>query len=434
MHHAQDCLTANGLLAAQARGVPVTMVRTVHHVERFTDPDLAACQERSIRGAVMRFAVSEATRSDVSAEFSTDAVVVGNGVDVRRFQHVDAAKLVRWRARLGSAAPVVLAVGGVEPRKNTARTLQAFAQLRGRHPHARLWILGGATVPAEACTQVVAGSITVTPDRIQRCRIRRFISRLIAASWIRSFTPSVCHRSSVTRAVDRPPVAPGQPQHVGQVQLALVVGRRELGQRRLQGLGREDIDAGVDLADRPLGVVGVPVLDDALNLAIGVTEDPPVAARVGHLGGEHGDRGLPTAVLVEQRRQGLAGQHRDITVGDDHLATQRAETLQGHLDGVPGAQLLLLHRGRHVRGDLAQMGLDLVPAVPDHDHDVLRLQVGGRAHRVAEQGVPGHLVQQLRPGGLHPFALARGEDDDRGQRARIGFGTARTNRWLLVAG
>ena len=86
------------------------------------------------------------TRSDLSAAFATDAVVVGNGVDVRRFQHVDAARLVRWRARLGSAAPVVLAVGGIEPRKNTARTLEAFAQLRGRHPHARLWILGGATV------------------------------------------------------------------------------------------------------------------------------------------------------------------------------------------------------------------------------------------------------------------------------------------------
>ena len=37
-------------------------------------------------------------------------------------------------------------MGGIEPRKNTARTLEAFAQLRGRHPHARLWILGGATV------------------------------------------------------------------------------------------------------------------------------------------------------------------------------------------------------------------------------------------------------------------------------------------------
>jgi glycosyltransferase involved in cell wall biosynthesis len=41
---------------------------------------------------------------------------------------------------------VVLAVGGVEPRKNTLRILLAFARLRERTPAARLWILGGATV------------------------------------------------------------------------------------------------------------------------------------------------------------------------------------------------------------------------------------------------------------------------------------------------
>jgi glycosyltransferase involved in cell wall biosynthesis len=51
-----------------------------------------------------------------------------------------------WRARLGPGAPVVLAVGGVEERKNTLRILGAFARLRARWPEARLWILGGATV------------------------------------------------------------------------------------------------------------------------------------------------------------------------------------------------------------------------------------------------------------------------------------------------
>ena len=42
--HAQDCLSANGLLAARARGAGAPLVRTVHHVERFEDPNLAACQ------------------------------------------------------------------------------------------------------------------------------------------------------------------------------------------------------------------------------------------------------------------------------------------------------------------------------------------------------------------------------------------------------
>jgi glycosyltransferase-like protein len=146
VHHAQDCLSANGLLAARAAGSPVTLARTVHHVERFEDADLAACQERSIREAALCLSVSEAARRDVAAIFGVDAPVVGNGVDARRFRAVDAARLAAVRARLGAAGPVVLAVGGVEGRKNSTRILLAFARLRARHPGARLWILGGATV------------------------------------------------------------------------------------------------------------------------------------------------------------------------------------------------------------------------------------------------------------------------------------------------
>jgi glycosyltransferase-like protein len=146
LHHAQDCLSANGLLAARERGLAIRLVRTVHHVERFESAVLAACQRRSIREASRCLTVSSCARADVASIFGIDAPVVGNGVDVPRFQNVDAGRLAAWRARLAGGGPVVLAVGGVEPRKNTTRILEAFARLRGRHPDARLWILGGATV------------------------------------------------------------------------------------------------------------------------------------------------------------------------------------------------------------------------------------------------------------------------------------------------
>lgn len=146
VHHAQDCLSAAGLLAARAGGRTMRLARTVHHVEAFADPYLARCQERSVREADIRFTVSEAARRDVERTFGIDSVVVGNGVDARRFSGVLASSLRVWRARLGPGAPVVLAVGGVEERKNTLRTLAAFERLRTRWPQARLWILGGATV------------------------------------------------------------------------------------------------------------------------------------------------------------------------------------------------------------------------------------------------------------------------------------------------
>jgi glycosyltransferase-like protein len=146
LHHAQDCLTANGLLAARERGLKVALVRTVHHVERFGDQHLAACQRRSIREASLCLTVSQTTRTDVADTFCVDAAVVGNGVDPSRFERLDPTALATFRARLGEGGPVVLAVGGVEPRKNTTRIVLAFERLRAHFPDARLWILGGATV------------------------------------------------------------------------------------------------------------------------------------------------------------------------------------------------------------------------------------------------------------------------------------------------
>ena len=93
--------------------------------------------------------VSLATARDVERAFG----VASDGRRQRRrrarFRRVAADRAARWRARLADRrgdGPVVLAVGGVEERKNTLRLLRAFARLRGALPAARLWILGGATV------------------------------------------------------------------------------------------------------------------------------------------------------------------------------------------------------------------------------------------------------------------------------------------------
>ena len=144
LHHAEDCLTASGLLAL---GVP--FIRTVHHVERFDDPYLARCQERSIREAARCLTVSAAAARDVHSIFGVDTHFIGNGVAVDRFHQVDRPRVDAWAARLlapPAAGPVLLAVGGVEERKNTLRILGAFTRIAARHPAAQLWILGGATV------------------------------------------------------------------------------------------------------------------------------------------------------------------------------------------------------------------------------------------------------------------------------------------------
>jgi len=145
--HAQDCLTASALVEHLDHAGAPPLVRTVHHVEQFASPALAACQERSIRRAAMCLAVSAAAARDVRATFDIACRRVTNGVAFARFASPDPARVAAWRHRLGAGdAPILLAVGGVEERKNTAAILAAFAELAGRWPRARLVILGGATV------------------------------------------------------------------------------------------------------------------------------------------------------------------------------------------------------------------------------------------------------------------------------------------------
>jgi glycosyltransferase-like protein len=147
VYHAEDCLTANGLLELRSRGRAIDLVRTIHHVEAFTDPRLEGCQRRSVCEAALCMAVSEATARDVLREFAVRAKPITNGVDVDRFARVDPPRLAAWSRTLGAGpGPAILATGGVEERKNTLRILRAFARVHQDHPGVRLWILGGATV------------------------------------------------------------------------------------------------------------------------------------------------------------------------------------------------------------------------------------------------------------------------------------------------
>ena len=73
------------------------------------------------------------------------------------------------------------------------------------------WVPGSTVVSWPMVTStsihVVSGSTIVTPARMCPSQMRRFSSRPRAASWTRSLTPSVCHRSSRTCARTGRPAA-----------------------------------------------------------------------------------------------------------------------------------------------------------------------------------------------------------------------------------
>ncbi|MBD0267919.1 MAG: MSMEG_0565 family glycosyltransferase [Cyanobacteria bacterium Co-bin8] len=145
--HAQDCIGANALALLRQQGRIPHFVRTVHHVEAFASPYLRDCQDRSIRLPDRCLCVSQFWQEALWADYGIRTERVFNGVDTLRFSPIPDGTEGALAASLGlKGGPTYLTVGGIEPRKNSIRLLQAFAQVLKRLPEAQLVIAGGATL------------------------------------------------------------------------------------------------------------------------------------------------------------------------------------------------------------------------------------------------------------------------------------------------
>jgi len=114
-------------------GQPGTVIRTVHHVDDFTSPSLIDCQRQAILEPDRLLVVSEHWRSLLRHEYGVTAEVVHNGVDVGRFAAADHHLAAELRRRAGAAdRPLILAVGGIEPRKGSDTLMAALRRLEGR--------------------------------------------------------------------------------------------------------------------------------------------------------------------------------------------------------------------------------------------------------------------------------------------------------------
>jgi glycosyltransferase-like protein len=138
--HAQDCISANAVRDC---------VRTIHHLDTFSTPELARCHDRAIVEPRARICVSAAVAEEVRAGWGFEPTVIPNGVEYDRFAAAASdtaaanARREAWRRRLGH---YILAVGGIEPRKGSIDLLDAFALLARARPDLRLVFAGGETL------------------------------------------------------------------------------------------------------------------------------------------------------------------------------------------------------------------------------------------------------------------------------------------------
>lgn len=139
--HCHDGIGGNALATLRERGLIDGFVRTVHHLDDFADAQLMRWQQRSVTEASQVFCLSRQWHEVLAKQHGIDASEVWNGIDTRRFTPVPEAGDAALARRLGirTDAPVLLAVGGVEERKNTLRLLQAFIRLRATRPISSSW-------------------------------------------------------------------------------------------------------------------------------------------------------------------------------------------------------------------------------------------------------------------------------------------------------
>ncbi len=208
--------------------------------------------------------------------------------------------------------------------------------------------------------------------------------------------------------------------HIGQVELFLLVRFVDLGERRAEGCSVEDVDAPVDLLDRAFGTRGVRLFHDALDVGLRA-DDATVAGRVLEPCGEDRGGGLLRAVVRDQAPQRLCGDEWRVAGNDDDVAAEIAERFVAGARGVCGTELLLLPGGEERGlGEGLRSFLDLIAVASDDEDGLLRLNASDRVEDRSDQRATAEVVEDLRLLGPEALALA-GRHHDSGERAGFGF-------------
>ena len=142
--HAQDCISGRAAMQVSRSGNVIPVIRTVHHVDDFTTQALIDCQRQAIVEPDRILVVSQAWQSTLQADYGVSADIVSNGVRPERFPQISALQRTALRKSVGATeGSVILAVGGVEPRKGSRELFQALGILKTRGHRVHLVILGG---------------------------------------------------------------------------------------------------------------------------------------------------------------------------------------------------------------------------------------------------------------------------------------------------
>ncbi len=137
-------------------GLPVTVTLRGTEVPHSKNPMLRPRLARTLKSAARVLSVSDSLRRLAIELGAADAKteVVGNGIDIARFQPVDR---IAARARFGlpGGAKVLISVGGLVERKGMHRVIEVLPALLKHHSELHYLIVGGASPEGDIRTELV---------------------------------------------------------------------------------------------------------------------------------------------------------------------------------------------------------------------------------------------------------------------------------------
>ena len=260
----------------------------------------------------------------------------------------------------------------------------------------------------------------VTPSRIQCSTIRSRIARRTAASWTRSLTPSVSRWSAAVTLATTSPSATSRPitsvRYSSPCALSVVIRAKRGAQRG----DVERVDAGADLVELPGRLVGVALLDDRDDVAVGVCGPPgrsrwrPATSAVSTVAAALVSR-VPLHELLQACRRSAAVRHPAARRTVPSVTSASESSASRTACPVPCCSSWTTVVA--VRLDLVEVLATCWPRPwPTTTTVCAGAERLGRGEDVAEQAAAADRVQHLGKLGLHPLALTRREHDDGGRR------------------
>ena len=167
--------------------------------------------------------------------------------------------------------------------------------------------------------------------------------------------------------------------------------------------------------DRPLGIRGVLMLDDGLEAALRIPENPPVAGGIvdDGSGERRGRRGF--AVMGVHNANGLSPDQGSIAAEYHHITLEILEQRLGAGDGVTGAKLGFLDRVFDVGIITRKCFSYMVSTMSHNQDDAAGPGFPGGANDPIHHRTSANRMDDLGQVAVHAGSLARREND-RGER------------------